>query len=54
MDSRFKTSNVVALMIAAALIATGFALMFVHQQTESAEKQKPVAMWVSASHNAES
>jgi len=40
MDSRFKTSNIVALLIAVALIASGFALMFIHQQMESAEEQK--------------
>jgi hypothetical protein len=40
MDSRFKTSNIVALLIAVSLIATGFALNFIHQQSESAEKQE--------------
>jgi len=38
MNSRSKTNNFVALLIAAILFATGFALYFAHQQIESKEK----------------
>ena len=41
MDFRFKTSNIIALLIAVALIASGFALLFIHEQSESAKKQTP-------------
>ena len=43
MDSRFKTSNIIALLIAVALIASGFALLFIHEQSETAKKQAPVS-----------
>lgn len=42
MNSRFKTSNIVALLIAVALIASGFALGYVHHKLESAKEQTPV------------
>ena len=42
MNSRFKTANIVALLIAVILIAIGFALNFIHQQSESDEKQAKV------------
>jgi len=38
MNSSFKTSNIVALLIAVTLIATGFALNIIHTQSESARK----------------
>jgi len=42
MNSRFETSNIVALMIAILLIAAGFTLGFIHRQTESVENQQRV------------
>jgi len=41
MSARSKTTNIVALLIAVILIAIGFALNFIHEQSESAEKQAP-------------
>ena len=38
MNSRFKTNNLVAILIAITLIATGFVLAFMHRQSESNEK----------------
>jgi hypothetical protein len=38
MNSRSKTNNFIALLIAAILFATGFALYFAHQQLESREQ----------------
>jgi len=38
MNSRSKTNNFVALLIAAILFAAGFALYFAHQQLESKEQ----------------
>ena len=35
MNSRSKTNNLVALLIAAILFAAGFAMYFVHQKLES-------------------
>jgi hypothetical protein len=35
MNSRFKANNLVAILIAIILIAAGFALAFMHRQTES-------------------
>jgi uncharacterized membrane protein len=45
MKSRSKSNNLVALLIAFILIAIGFALAFIHQQSESNEKNSktPVA-----------
>lgn len=42
MNSRFKTSNIVGLLIAVALISAGFVLNFIHQQSESTDKQGKV------------
>jgi len=39
MKSRFKTANIVAILIAVTLFAIGFALNFLHQKSESDEKQ---------------
>ena len=38
MNSRSKTNNFIALLIAAILFATGFALYFANQQLESREQ----------------
>jgi len=38
MNSRFKTNNLVAILIAITLITTGFVLAFMHRQSESNEK----------------
>jgi len=45
MESHFKSNNFVALVIALILIAAGFALAFIHRQSESNEKpsKTPVA-----------
>jgi len=45
MKSRSKSTNLVALLIALILIAIGFALGFIHRQSESNEKnaETPVA-----------
>ncbi|MGA9574349.1 MAG: hypothetical protein WBS20_10435 [Lysobacterales bacterium] len=45
MESRFKSNNFIAILIALILIATGFALAFVHRHSESQEDhgKKPVA-----------
>lgn len=38
MHSRFKSNNLVAILIAIILIAAGFVLAFMHRQAESNEK----------------
>ena len=38
MNSRFKTNNLVAILIAIILVTIGFVLAFMHQQSESDEK----------------
>lgn len=38
MNSRFKSNNLIAILIAIILFATGFVLYFMHQQSESNEK----------------
>ena len=45
MKSRSKSNNLVALLIALILIAIGFALAFIHRQSESNEQnaREPVA-----------
>jgi glucose uptake protein GlcU len=45
MESRSKSNNFIAILIALILIAVGFALAFIHRQSESKENnvQKPVA-----------
>jgi len=45
MKSRSKSNNLVALLIAVILIAIGFALAFIHRQSESNEQsaKAPVA-----------
>lgn len=50
MESRFKSNNFIAILIALILIATGFALAFIHRQskTESDHEKKPVAMVATA------
>lgn len=49
MNSRSKSNNLVALLIAIILIAIGFALGFIHRQSESSEKnaKTPVAAFMS-------
>ncbi|MBT8071718.1 MAG: hypothetical protein HKP21_00865 [Xanthomonadales bacterium] len=39
MNSRFKSNNLVAILIAVILFATGFALYFIHRQSESKQEQ---------------
>ena len=56
MDSRFKTSNIFALLIAIILIAIGFGLSFIHKQSESGVKREQLEATtntkaVSASHD---
>jgi len=50
MESRFKSNNFIAILIALFLIAAGFALAFVHRHSESESKheKKPVAAVSSA------
>ena len=45
MEPRFKSNNFIAILIALLLIATGFALAFVHRHSKSQEthSKKPVA-----------
>ena len=44
MESRFKSNNFIAILIALILVATGFALAFIHRHSKSeATHQKPVA-----------
>jgi len=45
MKSRSKSNNLIAILIALILIAIGFALAFIHRQSESNEKntRSPVA-----------
>jgi len=45
MESRFKSNNFIAILIALLLMASGFALAFLHRQSESKTNQekKPVA-----------
>jgi cell division protein FtsN len=45
MESRFKSNNFIAILIAVILIAIGFALAFIHRQSVPKENQtkKPVA-----------
>jgi hypothetical protein len=45
MESRFKSNNFIAILIAVILVATGFALAFLHRHSESAKDhgKKPVA-----------
>jgi cell division protein FtsN len=38
MKSRSKSNNLIALLIAVILITIGFALAFIHRQSESSEK----------------
>jgi heme/copper-type cytochrome/quinol oxidase subunit 3 len=50
MDSRFKSNNLVAILIAVLLFATGFALYFIHRQTESRqEREKAPTAFISQS-----
>jgi len=46
MESRFKSNNFIAILIALILIATGFALAFIHRQSKSepGNEKQPVAM----------
>jgi flagellar basal body-associated protein FliL len=50
MESRFKSNNFIAILIALILFATGFALAFVyrHSKSESNHAKKPVAVISSA------
>jgi len=50
MKSRSKSNNLVALLIAVILIAIGFALAFIHRQSESNEQnaKTPVAVILDA------
>lgn len=44
-ESRFKSNNFIAILIALILVATGFALAFIHRHSESEtnHEKKPVA-----------
>ena len=44
-ESRFKSNNFIAILIALILVATGFALAFIHRHSKSEETQdkQPVA-----------
>lgn len=50
MKTRYKTNNLIALLIALLLITIGFALGFIHRQSESKEKadKTPVAAVMTA------
>lgn len=39
MKSRSRSNNLVAILIALVLFATGFALLFIHKQSESKQEQ---------------
>lgn len=45
MESRFKSNNFIAILIALILVATGFALAFIHRHSKSEvnRDKKPVA-----------
>jgi len=45
MESRFKSNNFIAILIALLLVATGFALAFIHRHSKSDtnHEKKPVA-----------
>jgi len=45
MESRFKSNNFIAILIALILVATGFALAFIHRHSKSGatQEKKPVA-----------
>jgi len=45
MESRFKSNNFIAILIALILVATGFALAFIHRhsKSEATHEKKPVA-----------
>jgi len=45
MESRFKSNNFIAILIALILLATGFALAFIHRhsKSETNHEKKPVA-----------
>ena len=49
MESRFKSNNFIAILIALILVATGFALAFIHRhsQSEKNHDKKPVAVFSS-------
>lgn len=40
MNSRFRSNNLVAILIAVILFAIGFALYFIHRQSESKQEQE--------------
>lgn len=42
MESRFKSNNFVAILIALLLFAAGFVLYFMHEQADSSGKRRPV------------
>jgi len=45
MESRFKSNNFIAILIAIFLVAAGFALAFIHRhsKSEASHENKPVA-----------
>jgi len=50
MESRFKSNNFIAILIAIFLVAAGFALAFIHRhsKSEASHDEKPVAATSSA------
>jgi hypothetical protein len=53
MESRFKSNNFIAILIALILVATGFALAIIHRhsQSEKNHEKKPVAMFSTAARD---
>ena len=48
MNSRSKSNNFIAILIALMLFAAGFILLFIHEQSEPDGKQKPAKAKTSA------
>jgi hypothetical protein len=50
MNSRSKSNNFIAILIALLLFAAGFILLFIHEQSEPDDKQKRVKEQTTAVH----
>jgi len=51
MKSRFKSNDFFAILIAVALIAIGFVLLFIHQQSSSSEEHAMSNPHLSGTHS---
>jgi len=54
MNSRSKSNNFIAVLIALMLFAAGFILLFIHERSEPTGKQKPAKAATSAIYKAPS